>query len=127
MIILHGTWIPESGNEFVQQGAFYIWAESDAKSKRLRKKGHLHPRQLVSAELTELFTKELGIKPSGHNSKLEDFISPQYFWLPTVAGEPLPSLELSRYLETELPDEFEWACWEIDCYLSATYQNSKFL
>ena len=128
MIILHGTWIPESDDEFVQQGAFYVWAESDQKSKRLRKQGQMHPRQLAKAELTDLLTKELGIKaPSKSNSAIEDLISPQYFWLPTADGEPLPSLELSRYLETDLPDEFDWDCWEIDCYLSVSYQNSQFV
>ncbi|NEQ97016.1 MAG: DEAD/DEAH box helicase [Cyanothece sp. SIO2G6] len=124
MIILHGTWIPEPSDEFIQQGAFYIWAESETKSRRLRKKGHLHPRQLVQGELVELLTQELGIKPlQKPNSKMEDLISPQYFWLPSVDGEPLPSLELSRYLETDLPESFDWDCWEIDCYMPVSFQN----
>ncbi|MEB3231342.1 MAG: DEAD/DEAH box helicase [Leptolyngbyaceae bacterium] len=126
MIILHGTWIPEPGDEFVQQGAFYLWAESDTKSRRLRKQGKQHPRQLVQAELVELLTKELGIKPLQRaNFKLEELISPQYFWLPSVDGEPLPSLELSRYLEADLPESFDWECWEIDCYMPVAYQNSQ--
>jgi hypothetical protein len=29
MKILHGTWIPHAGNEFVRGGNFYIWVETD--------------------------------------------------------------------------------------------------
>jgi hypothetical protein len=29
MKILHGTWIPKSGTDFVRGGAFYLWVETD--------------------------------------------------------------------------------------------------
>jgi len=48
--------------------------------------------------------------------KLEDLILPQYFLLPTVDNQPLPSLELSRYLEEEVPETFEFQYWQVDCY-----------
>ncbi|MCC0179159.1 hypothetical protein I4641_19525 [Waterburya agarophytonicola K14] len=33
-----------------------------------------------------------------------DVITPKFFLLPTANEQPLPSLELSRYLETEIPE-----------------------
>ena len=42
---------------------------------------------------------------------------PRYFLLPTLNDQPLPSLELSRYLEADSPETFTWQFWQIDCYL----------
>ncbi|MDX2211931.1 MAG: DEAD/DEAH box helicase [Oculatellaceae cyanobacterium bins.114] len=114
MQILHGTWIPQSDEEFIQQGAFYLWVETTER-KRFHKISQRHPRQRVKADLAALLTQELGIQPPG-DRKLEDLISPRYFLLPTVDAQPLPSLELSRYLEEELPDTFEFQYWQVDCY-----------
>jgi hypothetical protein len=36
--------------------------------------------------------------------------------LPTADDQPLPSLELSNYLETEPPDRFDWQYWQVHCY-----------
>jgi len=114
MQILHGTWIPQAGEEFIQNGAFYLWGETTER-KRFRKPSQRHPRQLVAADLAGLLMKELGIQPPNFR-KLEDLILPQYFLLPTVDNQPLPSLELSRYLEEEVPEAFEFQYWQVDCY-----------
>jgi SNF2 family DNA or RNA helicase len=118
MQILHGTWIPQTGNEFIQTGAFYLWVETTDR-KRFRQPSQRHPRQRVAADLIEILTTELGIQPPTYR-KLEDFISPQYFLLPTVDHQPLPSLELSRYLEEEVPETFEFEYWQVDCYQTVT-------
>ncbi|QYO63463.1 hypothetical protein [Leptolyngbya sp. 7M] len=114
MQILHGTWIPEADDAFTQDGAFYLWVETTERHK-FRQPSQRHPYQLVAPDLAELLTQELGVQPPNYR-KLEDFISPQYFLLPTVDNQPLPSLELSRYLELELPESFELQYWQIDCY-----------
>jgi len=118
MQILHGTWIPQAQEDFIQNGAFYLWVET-TEHKQARKPTQRHPRQLAAADLVELLTKELGIQPPTYR-KLQNFISPQYFLLPTVDNLPLPSLELSRYLEAELPETFEFQYWQIDCYQTVT-------
>jgi len=112
MHILHGTWIPESTPEFVQSGSFYLWVETEETSRR-RRAGH--PRQLFKPDLASLLTDELGFKPSSYH-QLEDDIAPRHFLLPTVDDEPLPSLEMSRYLETDAPESFAWQYWQVDCY-----------
>ena len=118
MKILHGTWIPQPGEEFIQQGAFYIWVET-TEQKQFRQSTQRHPRQIPAADLATLLSTELGIKPPLPR-QIEDLISPQYFLLPTVDNQPLPSLELSRYLEEELPESFEFQYWQIDCYRTVT-------
>ena len=113
MHILHGTWIPQPTGDFVQSGHFCLWVETDENSRR-RREGH--PRHLFEPDLVPLLTNELGIKPSSYHP-LEDNIAPKHFLLPTVDDEPLPSLEMSRYLEIDLPDSFDWQYWGVDSYV----------
>ncbi|MDB9526462.1 DEAD/DEAH box helicase [Oscillatoria sp. CS-180] len=112
MQVLHGTWIPQSTTDFLQTGTFCLWVETDQKSRR-RRAGH--PYHLFEPELVPLLEGELGIQPKGR-WQLKDFIAPRLFLLPTVEEQPLPSLEMSRYLETETPDSFDWQFWQIDCF-----------
>lgn len=95
-------------------GAFYLWVETTEK-KRFRQPSQRYPWQVIAADLAPLLTDELGIQSPNYRP-LKDFISPQHFLLPTVDHQPLPSLELSRYLEVESPDSFELQYWQIDCY-----------
>ena len=118
MQILHGTWIPQTEQAFHQSGAFYLWVET-VEQKKFRSPNSRHPRQLVAEELAQLLRQELGIQSAGA-SNLESLMTQQYFLLPTVNHQPLPSLELSRYLEEELPETFEFQYWQIDCYPTLT-------
>ena len=112
MKILHGTWIPETTKDFLQNGAFYLWVETDEKTRR-RRAGH--PYHLFGPDLEPVLTDELGLKPRAHHP-LEGFITPCYFLLPTVEDQPLPSLEMSRYLEGAALETFGWQFWQVDCY-----------
>jgi SNF2 family DNA or RNA helicase len=119
MQILHGTWIPQPESEasqdgFIQTGCFCLWVETSDR-QRSRKPSQRHPGQLVSKDLATLLTQDLGIVPPSRQP-LERLITPRYFLLPSQDNQPLPSLELSRYLEAEPPEEFEWSYWQIDCY-----------
>ncbi len=109
MKILHGTWIPDETENLIQSGGFFLWVETTEFWKP--KNSTIHPYQLSSKDLEAFLGKDLGIK-----NLQSDAIVPKYFLLPTVKEKPLPSIELSRYLETELPEEFTWQYWEIDCY-----------
>ena len=112
MKILHGTWIPDNTGDFIQSGGFYLWVETTEAKKR-KKSSQIHPFQLPQADLESFLQNELGIKKLS-----EEAIIPRYFLLPTAEEKPLASLELSRYLETELPEEFTWQYWQVDCYLA---------
>ncbi|NEZ66426.1 DEAD/DEAH box helicase [Leptolyngbyaceae cyanobacterium CCMR0082] len=113
MQILHGTWIPESGADFILSGEFYLWVETIAETA-FREVEPCHPRHLVAADLVDLLANEFKIQ-SPDRYPLEELITPCYFLLPTVDNQPLPSLELSRYLEIDLPDRFKFEYWQIDC------------
>lgn len=123
MQILHGTWIPEAGNEFIRSGQFYLWVET-TKTKKFRQPSQRHPLQLTASNLASLFTSEFGIKASDSYA-LENLIKPRYFLLPSVDQKPLPSLELSRYLEIELPDSFNLQYWQVDCYPTVTWATTS--
>ncbi|HBB34461.1 MAG TPA: ATP-dependent helicase [Cyanobacteria bacterium UBA8803] len=115
MKILHGSWIPQPENTFIQTGTFYIWVETAARPKRKTQTQNAHPGQLTKEELSTFLVKELGI-PETPYSQISDKITTQYFILPSSNNQPLPSLELTRYLEEEPPESADWLPWAIDCY-----------
>ncbi|HEY9641754.1 MAG TPA: DEAD/DEAH box helicase, partial [Coleofasciculaceae cyanobacterium] len=122
MKILHGTWIPQAATGFIQQGGFYLWVETTEANRQRKNNGSVHPRHLLGAELTAFLGADLGIKAATPRS-LESLISTQSFLLPSTQ-QPLPSLELARYLEEELPEEFEWKYWQITCYQAIAQTSS---
>ena len=123
MEILHGTWIPETGNQFIQTGKFYLWVET-TKKKKFRQGNQCHPWQLLGSDLASRLNSEFGIKPPEFHT-LEELIAPRYFLLPTVDDQPLPSLGLSRYLEIELPETFDWQYWQVDAHSTLTLTKTS--
>lgn len=116
MKILHGTWIPKATDEFIQEGGFYLWVETDSPvKKRKNESNNRHGRQLAKDELATFLTHELGILAPKYSTISQQIVS-KYFILPSTSDEPLPSLELTRYLEAEPPEATQWKIWEIDCY-----------
>lgn len=114
MQILHGTWIPDANanQDFRRSGKFVVWAESPVKLRNWQKT-QSYPYQLNSSDLMKLLTDDLGLQ-SLIDSSYRQAIPTTYFLLPTVNQTPLPSLELSRYLEQDLPEEWEWDYWQIN-------------
>ncbi|MBE9079334.1 DEAD/DEAH box helicase [Romeria aff. gracilis LEGE 07310] len=112
MKVLHGTWIPDEVG-FEQTGAFYLWVETSEVEQRSG--SDRHPYHLDQKALAKFLIEPLKFS-TNLNYRPERNIEPRSFLLPTVAGQPLPSLELSRYLETELPRQFSRQYWQIDCY-----------
>ena len=116
MHIVHGTWIPDDTNEFIQRGAFYLWVETDTPAGRSRKSADdIHPRHLAQTALTTFFLEKLGLREPVSGG-LAHTLCIKYFLLPTVAGKPSPSFELLRYMEEEEPIEFDLALWQVSCY-----------
>jgi hypothetical protein len=112
--IIHGTWIPSAEADFIQAGSLFLWVETPVSQKTSNKKPKIHPGHLDKNPLIIFLTQELGIKTNP--VELNQRIFPQYFALPTANNQPLPSPELSKYLEAEIPEDFEFAYWQVDCY-----------
>ncbi|MBO3458260.1 DEAD/DEAH box helicase [Aetokthonos hydrillicola Thurmond2011] len=113
MKVLHGTWIPNIVSDFVQPGSFYLWVETPIHKKIRAYKQH--PGHLAHDELATFVVQELGIKEPA--TKITERISPKYFALPTANDKPLPSPELVKYLEIEIPEDYDgFQYWKIDCY-----------
>ncbi|WP_110987286.1 DEAD/DEAH box helicase [Acaryochloris thomasi] len=122
MKILHGTWIPDAEVAFVQHGAFYLWIETTDPPTQKSKQANSHPLQLPAASFADFLNHELGIKILDRD--LEKAIVQRYFLLPSTSKAPLPSLELSRYLEQDSSETFEWQTWQVNCYTVTTYDKS---
>jgi SNF2 family DNA or RNA helicase len=115
MKVLHGTWIPNANTDFIYSGAFYLWVETPIVKKSRANRQQIHPGHLLQDELITFLTQELGIKEPA--PKLSQRISPKYFALPTTNNQPLPSPELIKYLEVEIPEDYEeFQYWQVDCY-----------
>ncbi len=107
--------------------------------EQIEQLGLRHPASLPETELRSFLFNELGIKDNllqvfSSNAGVskyvvrDEVVFPKYFLLPTNMGsenstgdgspdrQPLPSLELARYLEVEIPETFELQYWQIDCY-----------
>lgn len=124
MKVLHGTWIPSSETSFIKTGAFSFWVETSSHNKRNTKTGTIHPGHLTQDELATFLAKQLGV---AEKIILDKQIYRQYFLLPSFNNQPLPSLEMTRYLEEETPEEIDWQIWEIDCYqVSRNLQANNF-
>jgi SNF2 family DNA or RNA helicase len=115
MRIVHGTWIPESTDEFMQGGAFYIWVETDTLQGISQKNTAIHPRHLAATDLLEFLTKA-GIRETASSNGQNPALSQKYMLLPTVADRPAPSFELLRYMEEEEPLDFALLPWQVCCY-----------
>jgi hypothetical protein len=114
MKILHGTWIPSATDEFILPGSFCLWVETST-PKQSKSSKQRHPAQLGKEDLSSFLVNELGVSESSYNPIASGIVT-QYFLLPSSDDEPLPSLELSRYLESESPEPSRLEYWEIDCY-----------
>src|SRR5450755_1187845 len=116
MHVIHGTWIPEDINEFMQKGAFYLWVETDTPSDTAPSHtGSVHPRHLGQSALVTFLHEKVGMGDWGPVT-LARTLSTIYFLLPTTGGKPAPSFELLRYADEEEPIEFELVPWQVCCY-----------
>jgi SNF2 family DNA or RNA helicase len=116
MNILHGTWIPQPEDKFIQKGTFYLWVETIATTQKHKISQNSHPFQLFKDDLEAFLAQTLGIKSELRSHPISEQIAPQYFLLPSQKNRPLPSLELARYLEQDIPETFDLQYWQIDCY-----------
>jgi SNF2 family DNA or RNA helicase len=87
MNVIHGTWIPNDTDGFIQSGGFYVWVETD--DDQPPKTKPFHPRQLPDKACLDFLKDELAVSPlvAGQGANLS--VS-----LPTFEGKPLPSPEL---------------------------------
>jgi SNF2 family DNA or RNA helicase len=95
MKIIHGIWTPENNQEFVQDGQFSIWIETDERTTKDRK---IHPHHLQQSECADFLKQEFAYNLASKNP-----ITLQTIKLPTYQGKPLPAPELAG--NQELDDE----------------------
>ncbi len=126
MKVLHGTWIPSSETSFIQTGAFYLWIETLFQKRKKTQSENIHPGHLRKEDLSNFLVKELGI-PETPSLLIKNNISSKYFILPSLDNQPLPSLEMNRYLEGETPEDIDFKVWAIDCYqVTRTLRGTNF-
>jgi SNF2 family DNA or RNA helicase len=116
MHVIHGTWIPEADDQFIQRGTFYLWVETDTLQGTSRRYSKMvHPKHLGDTTLATFLMEKLGLRESAPGA-LARTLDKQYVLLPTSAGKPLPSFELLHYVDEDVPTEFDLTPWQICCY-----------
>ena len=99
MHMIHGLWIPADTDAFTQEGAFYLWVETDAPVGTGRKRAEaVHPRHLAQAALAAFLVEKLGVREFLPGTLVRT-LTVQHVLLPTAEGAPLPSFELLRYVD----------------------------
>jgi len=114
MHIIHGTWIPQPIEEYLQEGAFYLWVETDKTVGRTKKREH--SRSLAKDRLAQFLSDEIGVKQVDSFKKIDAGISAKYFILPSAHNQPLKSYELMQFTGDDPPETFEFKAWEVSCY-----------
>lgn len=120
MNVIHGFWLPETTSNFIQEGKFYLWLETDAPLTS-HSPPH-HPNQLTREKIVEFLIKDLGLEPVPHRISNDVLIDiPRS--LPTIEGHPLPSPELD-FEGVLLSDNVTLSPWYVKCYaLPSPIQN----
>ncbi|HEX5415664.1 MAG TPA: SNF2 helicase-associated domain-containing protein, partial [Chloroflexota bacterium] len=115
MYLIHGTWIPDDADGFLQKGGFYLWVETDRPGE-LTSSGEtvVHPRQLNERDLRAFLEEKLGISVGGGSAAAA--FGDKFFLLPSADDAPLPSFEMRPYLDLEIPDAFALRPWQVCCY-----------
>ncbi|MEA3386155.1 MAG: SNF2 helicase-associated domain-containing protein, partial [Thermodesulfobacteriota bacterium] len=113
MYILHGTWFPGDKPDFENAGQFVLWVEKQVSGK-VRRNTVKHPGHLENKELRAFFSDVLPLSKHLPAWLYGDDINMR-FMLPGTKDGPLPSFEMAMHLGMDLPDEFEWRSWRINC------------
>jgi SNF2 family DNA or RNA helicase len=108
--IVHGTWFPEETDDYIQDGTFCLWVETETSARRPGQ--GTHPRQLGGAELKGFLADKLGFQ-APYGGDLARSFREHRLLLPTAGGQPLPSLELLPYMELEIPETWQMAPWTV--------------
>ena len=96
MQVIHGTWIPDTEDQFIQRGAFYLWVETDTLQGTSRRHNTMfHPKHLGGTALAAFLMEKLGLRESVPGT-LVHTLHKKYLLLPTSANKPLPSFEMRR-------------------------------
>jgi len=122
MNILHGTWIPKADDDFIQNGEFYLWVETSSPSKNPKTSKAIHPNHLNQKDLLSFMGSLLGL--SNRTRDISSDIAIRHFLLPTTKNKPLPSPELNRYMEVEIPKTITLQPWGINCYAISKVINT---
>lgn len=118
MKVIHGTWIPDASTEFTQTGSFYLWVETPIETQA-ETSNNIHPGHLSKDKLVNFLIQDVGIKDTV--ATLSQRISSKYFALPTAENTPLPSPEMTRYLEeADILEYDSFQYWQVDCYKTVT-------
>jgi len=115
MHILHGAWVPQETDDFVQTGTFYLWVET---AQILQVKPGYRVDHLEAKELDEFLVQDLGVAGDSSVKSIRQRLQTFYHWLPSADGKPLPSPELARWLTLPPPEDptVELACCAITAF-----------
>lgn len=115
MLILHAFWSPDATADFIQYGAFRLWAETltVARQGRTQHGTPRHPFQLPAKDWPA-FWGTLGLTEDPRVLALA--LETQSLLLPSTVEAPLPSPTLARYWPAD-PDlaEARLSPWRLDC------------
>ena len=112
MKLIHGTWIPQCDQQFIQTGFFSLWIETTEIQHKEKKETHAHPFALKDPKLAECL---LELKVLNSQTKQQHF-DKKYWTLPSHKGQAILSYELFPFVDDEIPETWELGTFFISCY-----------
>ncbi|TNF57165.1 MAG: ATP-dependent helicase, partial [Gammaproteobacteria bacterium] len=115
MLILHAFWSPDATTDFIQYGAFRLWAETLTVARQGQTQDEIprHPFQLPAKDWPA-FWGSLGFTEA--SGALAMALETQSLLLPSTAESPLPSPALARYWPADINvAEARPRPWRLDC------------
>lgn len=109
MKVIHGNWIPDDTQEFIQEGCFSIWVESNEIASRSNKK--IHPQHLKESDCLTFLNQTFKVIPKTKN--VGGFRSLN---LPTYEEKPIasPELEYTELKENALITLEDWQVYSFN-------------
>lgn len=105
MKVIHGNWTPDNTQDFVQEGQFSIWIESNEVTPRTNK--NIHPQHLKESDCLEFLKQAFALIP-----KSKDAGGFRTIKLPTHQGKPLASPEL-KFTELDEKSVITLDDWQV--------------
>lgn len=116
-IIIHGSWVPNSGESFINCGKFFIWLEDTEISFQPKNNEELLVFSCQKMEVLEGF----GLNISTKSWETIDFI------IPTLNDKPLNSVNINKYLNNPAINLNKWQVPGIFLDVTETFQFLLFL
>jgi SNF2 family DNA or RNA helicase len=116
MNILHAFWHSVPSSEFIQPGDLWLWVETIPEAQHKQQQKHQHYPYQLAQHLWPAMIEQLQLTSAKQAN--QSTTSAMTLWLPSADTQPLPSPQLTQYLDDPVANAppTQRQPWTIHCY-----------